>query len=318
MIHQAPAVLLLACIVGAACHDPTAEAEKRKDAAMPDNTLQVLTSSTDRNELYAAAASLLQSPDAADHARLLPFLSKESFLGRLDSPEDYQQGSKYLRISRLIKAMRGSQSPSVRQLLADLAQQREFLANYTRVELLIWASVVIRPAPPPVVKFWDEHCQTGDCFNGLATKAMADNGSQPAIDLLEKKLADASFEDDERIWWMRTAVLTHRNDVPVLMACQRLLAGTLAEALRPELVAVLFDYRPVQWHGPDGRYPAPPLEQASPEARQCLRGIGQHALANVALDARQKKAVEDTLKRLDDLDKGPQPVPKEGAEQDDK
>ena len=61
----------------------------------------------------------------------------------------------------------------------------------------------------------------------------------------------------------------------------------------------------------------PPLEQASPEARQRLRGIGQHALANVALDARQKKAVEDTLKRLDDLDKGPQPVPKEGAEQDD-
>ena len=145
MIHRAAAVLLLACVVGAACHDPTAEAERRKDPAMPDNTLQVLTSSTDPDALHAAAASLLQSPDAADHAKLLSFLSKESFLGRLDSPEDYQQGSKYLRISRLIKAMRRSQVPSVRQLLVDLMQQGEFLANYTRIELLIWSSARRRP-----------------------------------------------------------------------------------------------------------------------------------------------------------------------------
>jgi hypothetical protein len=290
--------LAVACIALIVCQPGTTSMEERKDKAMAENTQSVLTNSMDSNKLHAAAASLLKSPKAEDHATLLKFLSKKDFLSRLDSAKDYEQGSKYLRIARLIKEMRASLTPGIRQLLVELMQQKEFIANETRVELLIWASVVLRPAPPTVVKFWDDHCQPDDSFAALVTKALVDNGSVPAIELLEKKLSAPQFEDDERIWWMRTAILTHRQDVLVLKACRRLLEKALPPSLQQELVAVLFDYRPDEWHGPDGTYPPPPETQASEEARQLLRVIGEYALTNVKLNERLQKIVRAKVEAL--------------------
>ena len=234
----------------------------------------------------------MESTLAADHEKLRQLLSQESFLSQLDSPEDYEEGVRYLRISRLVQAMRKSQTPGIHQILVDLTKQNGFLDNETRVELLIWASVVLRPAAPEVVQFWDIYCQTDDDTNGLVAKAMADNGSQPAIDLLEKKFATPGFEPDEKIWWMRTAVLTHRHDVLMLKACQRLLSGPLSEDLRAELVSVLFDYKPSMWHGPDGAYQPPALESLDAEGRQLLESIGRHALENIELSEDLKKVVQ--------------------------
>lgn len=265
---------------------------------MAEDTLSVLTNSKDPNKLHAAAASLLASPDAQDHAILLQFLSKGEFLNRLDSPRDYERGSKFLRITRLVKAMRASIKPGIQQLLVELMRQGEFIANPTRVELLIWASEEIRPAPPAVVTFWDRYCQPDDSSSALVAAALTKNGCLPAIDLLEKKFCAPGFEDDERIWWMRTAILTHRQDVLVLKACSRLLGKTLPESLRPELVAVLFDYRPEQWHGPDGTYPPPPDAAASKEARQLLLSIGEYSLANIKLDEALKIRVQAKVEAL--------------------
>jgi hypothetical protein len=276
----------------------SASMKERKDNTMVEKAINTLSNSRDSNQLYAAVVSLLKSPEPVDHANLLKFLSKEEFLSRLDSPKDYERGAKYLRIARLIKEMCSSPIPGIRQLLVELMRQREFIANETRVELLIWASVVLRPAPPEVVKFWDAHSRPDDCFAALVIKALADNGSQPAIDLLERKLASSDFEDEERIWWMRTAILTHRRDVPILKACRRLLEKELPSSLQLELVAVLFDYQPDQWHGPDGMYPPPPETQASAEAKQLLQIIGEYALAKVKLDERLKKIVQTKVEEL--------------------
>lgn len=265
---------------------------------MAENSASILMTSKDPDELYGASMSLVESLSPPDHNTLKQFLSQESFLSRLDTPEDYEEGSKYLRISRLIKAMRQSEVQGVHQILVDLTKQKEFLANETRVELLIWASVVLRPAAPEVVEFWDIYCQTDDGFNGLVTKAMADNASQPAIDLLEKKFAATGFEAEEKIWWMRTAVLTHRHDVLMLKACKRLLAGSLPQDLRPDLVAVLFDYKPDQWHGPDGAYQPPTPESLNANGRQLLVAIGQHTLENVELNEELRKVVEAKVKTL--------------------
>jgi len=286
-------ILLLAIfITGVGLGGPARKAQPRKEMVMADNSDSTLGTTTDPDELYVAAGSLVESSRAADHEQLRQWLSQESFLSRLDSPERYEEGVRYLRISRLIKAMRKSETPGVRQILVDLTKQKEFLANETRVELLIWASVVLRPAAPEVVQFWDTYCQTDDGTNGLVAKAMADNGSQPAIDLLEKKFAAQGFEPDEKIWWMRTAVLIHRHDVPLLKACQRLLTGPLSEDLRPELVAVLFDYKPSEWHGPDGAYQPPEPELLDAEGRHLLEAIGRHALEHVRLSENLKKVVQ--------------------------
>ena len=267
---------------------------------MADNHADPLTSSQDPRELYRAAETLLESSDPADHARLLRLLSDEGFLSRLDSTEDYERGTRFLRISRLIEAMRESESASVRLILDGLTQKPGFLANETRVELLIEASDVLRPASPAVVRFWDTYCQGDDWTNGMVATTMADNASPPAIDLLEAKFAAGGFEDEEKVWWMRTAVLTHRHDLPMLQACRRLLAESLPQQLRPDMVAVLFDYRPDEWHGPDDGYPPPSPETLNAQGRQLLREIGRQALEQVEMDEALRKVVEAKLEAMGD------------------
>lgn len=263
------------------------------------DTNAVLASSTDPDELYAVAAALVTSPDAGDHAALADSMSKEGFLARLDSEKDYRAGTRFLRVARLLKGLKSAAAPSARQVLVQLTQAGEFVANWTRADLLIKAVVIFRPPPAPVLKFWDEHFQPEDGFMNLTAQALAENGTEPAIALLEKKLADDRFEDEERVWWMRTAVLTHRYDLPMLRACQRLVSAGLTEPpMRRDLVEALFDYQPLEWHGPDDGYPPPPLERASPEARRLLTSIGQYALENVALTSDQRKVVGATTTAL--------------------
>jgi hypothetical protein len=297
MIRTALQGLLLGYGLFVVCQVATPADNPRKDKAMANETVQTL-STKEPDKLYAAAASLVTSREEADHARLLQFLSNQSFLDRLDSAADYETGKKFLRISRLIKAMRQSENPGIHRVLADLSTQKDFIVDPTRVELLIWASEVVRPPPPHLVKFWDDHCQPVDGFNGLTAMALTNNGTEQAIALLEKKLAAPGFEQDERIWWMRTAILTHRHDVPLLKACQRLLTSGLPEASRSRLVAVLFDYRPAEWHGPDDGYPPPKPETAGKEARQLLLEIGEQALASVQLTPALRKIVQAKVELL--------------------
>ncbi|MEJ7712145.1 MAG: hypothetical protein WKF84_20365 [Pyrinomonadaceae bacterium] len=49
---------------------------------------------------------------------------------------------------------------------------------------------------------------------------------------------------------MRTRILTHRNDLPLLQSCQPVLTDILPIHLRPYLVEALFDYRPAEWYRP--------------------------------------------------------------------
>ena len=287
---------VLALAVLAACPAAAPENEAGREMPMTDNAVHVLSTSTDPEELLSTAAALVRSRRPEDHATLLRFLSQGGFLSRLDTVEDYEAGTKYLRISRIVRALRDSEEPGARQTIAGLSGAPDFLANDTRVELLIWASEVVRPPTERLLEFWDAYCRPDDCFNGLTTMALVRNGTAPAIALLERKFAEPGFEDEDRIWWMRTAVLTHRSDLLLLDACRRLLQGGLAEGLRPALVEVLFDDRPAEWHGPDGGYPAP--KESTEVSRLRLLAIGEYALANVALPRPLEEKVRAEVESL--------------------
>jgi hypothetical protein len=168
-----------------------------------------------------------------------------------------------------------------------------------RADLLIEACAVIRPAPPEVVRFWDNHSQPDDGFSHLTIKAVVDNGSAPALVLLEKKMADSKHSEEDKTAWMRSRILTHRNDLPLLQTCERLLTAGLPAGLRPSLVEVLFDYRPAEWFSPAASFNPPDRRQASPEALAQLRKIGQLALKTVPLTERLKEMVEKTLEEIE-------------------
>jgi|WetSurMetagenome_2_1015567.scaffolds.fasta_scaffold08391_5 hypothetical protein len=262
---------------------------------MSQDLIQVLLSSKDSDELFKAAARLVLSTDPEDHQALLRYLSQGWFLGRLDSPQDYRNNASFLRVARILRALKESSQPSARQVLVGLTQAPEFVESGNRADFLIKAVVIFRPPPPPVLKFWDNHCQPEDGFMHLTMNALVENGTEPAIALLQKKFAQQGFEDDERLWWMRTCILTHRNDLPLLRGCLQMLSQGLSEHLRPSLVEALFDFRSFEWHGPDGGYTPPLLDNASLEVRSELVKIGEYALSHVQLPETLKELVEGKL-----------------------
>lgn len=273
--------------------------ELQKETPMIENHLKVLQTSRDPKELQVAAIALARSNRPDDHRDLLSFLRASDFLDRLDSKDDYlAASSKRLRISRVLEALGKNQAPSARQVLITLSQDRVFLAEDERIISLLQESKNIRQPPAALVQFWDTYSQPDDGFTPTTITTLVENGSEPALHLLEKKMADPGHGDDDKVAWMRSRILPHRNDPMLLRSCERMLAGSLPERLRPSLVEVLFDYRPAEWYRPATVVNPPDRRQASPEAIAEIRKIGQMALTRVQLTKQQKDAVVDTLKEI--------------------
>lgn len=287
------AVLLLGGQKGTGYQD-----RQRKELSMVDQHQQVLESSKDPRELVQAAQALAASPRTADQEILLKHLRSGVFLARLDSEKEYLALPARLRLARVIKTLSKNNSRPARATLVHLTTDREFLQHESRVDLLITALVVVRPAPPEVIRFWDQYCHPEDGFSNLTAQALIENGSEPALALLEKKLADPGFDEDERLWWMHTGILAHRNDPPLLKCCERMLGGNLPDNMKVGLVESLFDYRPNEWYGPDPYYAPPPLERAAPEAREQMLRIGESALKTLPLDDAQRKTIQGRMEEI--------------------
>lgn len=256
---------------------------------------EILSSSEDRKLLAGAAAKLAAGSAPADHELLRQWLPTDSFLHRLNSPEEYNGARQQLRLRLPLEALRDNASPLARETIMGLVRNEHFTSIGSRVELLLEATVSVRPALPELVTFWDKYSQPEDGFTPITIKVLVENGSKPALELFERKLLDPAHEDEEKVSWMRADVLTHRNQVPLLESCERLIKGQLADQLKSELVDVLFDYRPDEWFRPGSTDSAPP-PTSSPDAQKVLRRIGQYALDSFKLTSRQRAAVQAALK----------------------
>jgi hypothetical protein len=269
---------------------------------MPDDPIRILQESRDGKQLSNAAVTLARSSDSAAHQSLLGFLISSEFLLRLDSAEDYLGYPKRLRLRRVLDELARNPAPAGHQTLARLARDPGFVSEPARVDLLVMACAVIKPAPPEVVKFWDAHCQPEDGYCHLTVQALVENGSPPALTLLAAKFTDSRFEDDDRLGWMRSSVLTHRNDPGLLTTCEQLLRGALAEPLKVGLVEALFDYKPAEWFAPATVLEPPPRSALAADARDTLTRIGRHALDKLALPADLAEKVKLTLEALDEME----------------
>jgi hypothetical protein len=267
------------------------------EMGMAGDRISIMETSKDSKELLKTACTFAQSSESIDHELLLRFLRSQDFLQRLDSESDYAAEIR-LRIRRVLDELAKNQNPSARNILVALTQDQTFLMEPARVDRLIQACAVIRPLPPEVIKFWDDHCQPEDGFTPLTIEAIIENGSEPALTLLEQKMLDPRQMEQDIIAWMHTNILIHRNDLPLLRSCERMLAGGLPEKLRLALGDVLFDYRPTEWFPDNIEIRPPDRRQAGSEALAQLRKIGEYALKNILMKARLRKAVMDTLEEI--------------------
>jgi hypothetical protein len=254
------------------------------------------------NEALRAALTDAGSSEPARHQAVLQRLQTRAFLETVDSPADYGAAAKLrLRVDQVVEALARNPAPSAQRAFLALTTNRIFLAHDERVISLILASVNLRPAPPALVRFWDRRSRPDDGFTPTTIRALVDNGSKPAIALLERKMVDPGHSRDAKISWMRSDILRHRNDLPLLQGCTRLLRGKLSKSLRPLLVEVLFDYRPGEWFRPASSYSPPPLMSASEGSRGELRKIAELALATVSLSPEQRSAVTARMSELEKL-----------------
>ncbi len=240
----------------------------------------------------SAVLPLARSASAHDHAALLKMLEDESFLHRLDPPKEQRS---HLRLERVLEALAANPASSAHAVLVSLMGNRAFNKREMHTDFLIRASVALRPPSPAVVKFWDEHSKPLDGFTNETAIALIQNGTPEAIALFEKKVRDPALEDGDKGSWFIGDVLLHRNDEPLLLACERLVSAQLSLQVKSALIDSLFDYQPREWFGDIEIWPIPKppdRAQASPAARATLERIATYVLTNLTPTPRQESAIE--------------------------
>jgi hypothetical protein len=255
----------------------------------------VLMTSKNPDEVMSAATSLAGSAEVKDQSVLLGFLNVNANLAQLDTEQELSQSSPTsLRVARVMQVLMENSSPAAKGTLVGLARGGDFISRLAREELLVRALVAVRPAPPEAIKFWDAESQKKSLNLQITIPVLCDNGSEPAIRLLEKKLSDPQQEPIYRKAWMRRGVLSHRTDVPMLEGCLRMVTGDMSPEMKVALVEALCDYKR-EWYLACLPPKAPVRALASKEAKELTRKICEYAIDKLTLAPEQRLAVEKTL-----------------------
>ena len=168
--------------------------EEQTTAAKP---IEILKISPEPNALKNAAQTLAASQRREDHAALKRFMADAKFLDRLNTHREYQiSGHKQLRLWAVLDLLSRNNAPSAHRVLVELTAEAAYNDDEVpaRADLLIQACARIRPAPSQVVAYWDKHCQPDDGHAPLTIKVLLENGSPPALALLERKMADPGHD----------------------------------------------------------------------------------------------------------------------------
>lgn len=265
---------------------------------MTPETLNTLKTSQDAREVKLAAAEVAGSKVPADLDALHGFLTDPAFLLRLDDAEAYKGTFSRLRLGAVLQALMDNRIAASDNVLIRLTRSDVFLAEVLRMQLLIRALVPIRPSPPPAIAFWDSMSQPQSPIAFDVVEALVANQSPPAMDLLEKKFTNAREQPAEKITWMRQILLPKRNDEPLLGVWEKLVKAGQPTGAEVELVEALFDYDPKTWYR-DCEPPVPPKKiLATPAAKEHIRRIAEHALANMKLPPELEAKVKIGLQEV--------------------
>jgi hypothetical protein len=269
---------------------------------MEQDLAQTAQTSRDPMELMEAAERAARSADPADHAELRKHLLGEAFLARLDSDEDYRGTARELLLARVLLGLSENRCAPADETLSALCADPMFGSVELRQELLIRLCVPVRPPTPAILAFWTRHLAPDQPYKHVASDCVADNGTHPAVALLETELTNPAQDEQDRVAWMRDAILRNRDNPVVLEASERLVKKGLPDHLRPPLVAALFDYRETWYLACDPPEPPEwPLLRA--EAKTVLVRIGEHALEHAGLDEATRAVVEARIEALGGLAK---------------
>jgi hypothetical protein len=259
----------------------------------------ILNLSSEPKLLVDTAVEFAASAEQVDQSTLLGILNSGAFLLKLNTANEYDRlKPKQLRIAKIIRVLRDCPHAASKQTLLGLARGGDFVDdNWLRQELLVRALVAIRPSPSEAIKYWDAQSTPLSVNRHITIDMLCENGSDPAMALLEKKLQDPEQELEFKVVWIRDPMLRHRNDPPLLRASERMISQTLPGDLRLFLLEALCAYDP-DWYPGCSRPKPPSRALASGEAREVLRRICRFAKKKMDLPPQLTFAVKSTLAEI--------------------
>lgn len=261
--------------------------------------INILRTAKEPKALVNTAVEFAASANPADQAVLLGFLNSQDFLLKLNTAHEYDASRpKQLRVAKIVRVLRDNTEPAAKQTLLSLSRGGAFIAdNWLRQELLVRALVSIRPAPPEAIRYWDAQSTPLSVNRRITIDMLCENGTDPALALLERKLQDPEQELEFKTVWMHDPMMRHRNDVPLLRASERMITRTLQGELRFTLLEALCTYDR-NWYLGCLKPKPPPRALATPEARDVLRRICKYAKESMKLPPELEVAVKTTLTEI--------------------
>lgn len=128
---------------------------------------------------FAAPALTLARSENADHLRLLgKTLNSAALLsGRFDDNIPAIR----CQLLPVLRALAANPAPEARRQYLRLLTARPFIIKGDRIDALIRSSALFQRPPQELVKFWRRHARPKGGFINLTDRALAQNGSRPAI-----------------------------------------------------------------------------------------------------------------------------------------
>ncbi len=251
--------------------------------------------------VVARAAVTLAASDHADQlATLGRALRKPAVLARI------MKTDQALRcvMPAVLGALAANPSPAARKELISLVGSPAWAeqpgSNGSDLQnALLRATGRFRPVAPEITAMWERMAAPHEGWVNVTTMVLAENATPEAAALFERLLRDPEQDLQERIDWLHSSLVAHRDRVELLAMVARLLDGKLPAELVTALIEGVFDYQQ-QWYGTCPGPTVVALASYSPEARAALHTVA--AKARAQHPAKPLAAAIDTaLRELDRL-----------------
>jgi len=262
---------------------------------MNEEDMTTLRNSQDPDAVCQAALEIANGNNPDGLRLLAQKLGNNEFLSILDSEKDYLSSPHTLNITGVLETLAENPAPQAKELLTQLTQNPVFLANLSRLEMLILACANLRPVPEPVLKFWTQQTGPESSSTPLVVEALFTNGTEPAMKLFESLMNNPSYSDSDKTFWLRNYAVSHRDDLYFLEAADRAIQGNAEKQTKFEWIRIIFDYK-AGWYPPRD-IPVPPNPMLiQPQSKAKLLSIGNYALSLPDLTEDLKIAIELRLK----------------------
>jgi hypothetical protein len=254
-----PSALLLCVACSPFGGSETAMADKQTEGAGPTGA-SAPAQSVVPTAATATAVDRLRSGDSEAVVELAGRLTDPTFLDDLDSERDrLALPPERLQLHLLLRALAASPAPEAPRRFAALAAQVPYSYPGAHAAAFIEASRYARDPEAGLLTYWRRQLEADGSELERTVSVLLDNGSTPALAVLEDALLQEPYREDYVIAWFRDGVLRHRQDAGVVALCRALLGHPeWSRALKRSALEVLFDYAPERWYAIDVAPPAPP------------------------------------------------------------